>query len=80
MKKYAITHEDGTKDIFTTRFTKEELNALAYAVELAFGDLDVFIEDKQNDVDKLSIVLASKLKLRGVTRDSYRGFIDEYID
>lgn len=80
MKKYVITHEDGTKDIFTTRFTKEELNALAYAVELAFGDLDVFIEDKQNDAGKLMHRLASKLELRGVTRDSYCEFIDKYLD
>ena len=80
MKKYVITHEDGTRDVFTTRFTKEELNALAYAVELAFGDLDVFIEDKQNDVDKPSSRLASKLGLRGVTQDSYCEFIDEYLD
>ena len=80
MKKYVIKHEDGTRDIFTTRFTKEELNALAYAVELAYGDLDVFTEDKQNDVDKLSGLLACKLNQRGVTRESYRAFIDKYLD
>jgi len=80
MKKYAITHEDGTRDVFTTRFTKEELNALSYAVELAFGDLDIFIEDKQNDAYKLSARLSSKLGLRGVTQESYRSFYDSYLD
>jgi len=79
MKKYAITHEDGTKDVFTTRFTKEELNALAYAVELAFGDSDLFLEDKRKDADKLLLRLSSKLTLRGVNQQSYSNFANTYL-
>ena len=45
MKKYVMTHDDGTKQVFTTRFTQKELCALQHAVEVAFGDSGVVRKD-----------------------------------
>jgi hypothetical protein len=80
MKKYAITHEDGTKDVFTTRFTQEELCALLSAVDVAFGDLDVFRRDAQEDAEKLRAILMEKLHLRGVNERGYNKFYNKYLD
>lgn len=80
MKKYVFTHDDGTKQVFTTRFTQEELCALLYSVELAFGDMDVFRRDAQEGAEKLKSILQEKLLLRGVTDKGYDKFYDVYLD
>ena len=80
MKKYVMTHDDGTKQVFTTRFTQKELCALLYAVELAFGDVDVFRRDAQEDAEKLKAILQQKLLIRGVTDRGYDKFYDTYLD
>lgn len=80
MKKYVFTHDDGTKQLFTTRFTQEELCALLYAVEVSFGDVDVFRRDAQEDAEKLKSILQEKLLLRGVTNRGYDKFYNKYLD
>jgi len=80
MKKYVFTHDDGTKQVFTTRFTQEELCALLYSVELAFGNMDVFRKGAQEGAEKLKSILQEKLLLRGVTDRGYDKFYDVYLD
>lgn len=80
MKKYLFTHDDGTKEVFTTRFSQEELCALLSAVDVAFGDMDVFRRDAVEDAEKLRAILMEKLLIKGVTDRSYNKFYDKYLD
>ena len=80
MKKYLFTHDDGTKEVFTTRFSQEELCALLSAVDVAFGDVDVFRRDAVEDAEKLRAILMEKLRIKGVTERSYNKFYDKYLD
>lgn len=80
MKKYVFTHDDGTKQVFTTRFTQEELCALLSAVDVAFGDMDLFRRDAQEEAEKLRAILMEKLLLRGVTNRGCDNFYNKYLD
>lgn len=80
MKKYVMTHDDGTKQVFTTRFTQKELCALLHAVEVAFGDSDVFRKDAQEDAEKLKAIVQEKLLIRGVTQRGCDEFYEKYLD
>jgi len=68
MKKFLITHSDGEQQVITSRFTKKEIAAIAYAVDLAFGDLEVFKEDRQVEIQKLRDVIVTKCDLRGTQK------------
>lgn len=68
MKKFLITHDDGEQQVITSRFTKLEIAAIAYAVDLAFGDLEVFHEDKRLEMQKLRNVVVTKCDIRGTEK------------
>jgi hypothetical protein len=70
MKKFLITHSDGEQQVITSRFTKKEIAAIAYAVDLAFGDLEVFKEDKELEIQKLRDVIIAKCDIRGTEKYS----------
>jgi hypothetical protein len=68
MKKFLITHDDGEQQVITSRFTKKEIAAIAYAIDLSFGDLEVFKEDRQVEIQKLRDVIITKCDIRGTQK------------
>lgn len=82
MKKYQYTHEDGTKEIVTARFTKEELTMIRFAL-FVYDDC-AYNEDNEKTMDdtlrKRAAIIDVKLKkLKGINNRVHSDFVDNFI-
>ena len=82
MKKYEYTHEDGTKEIITARFTKEELTMIRFALFI-FDDC-AMNEDNEKTMNqtlrKRAAIIEVKLKkLKGINNRIHSDFVDNFI-
>ena len=82
MKKYEYTPEDGTKEIVTARFTKEELTMIRFA--LFVYDDEAMNRDNEKTMDdtlrKRAKIIDIKLKkLKGINNRVHSDFVDNFI-
>ena len=82
MKKYEYTHQDGTKEIITARFTKEELTMIRFAL-FVYDDW-AMNQDNEKTMDdtlrKRAAIIDVKLsQFKGINNRIHSDFVDNFI-